>query len=107
MLVWFSVPNATTTTSIFRSVRRGTLSSPSNRVNSYDPDDGQLSVLKTPVKTVPAFLRGVVRVGAGGAIVPTVFEDIYIVEHEILEIALMGQRGEKLWQISKKLHPRS
>ena len=34
----------------------GTLSSPSNRVNSYDPDDGQLSLLKTPVKTVPAFL---------------------------------------------------
>ena len=27
----------------------GTLSSPSNPVNSYDPDDGQLSLLKTPV----------------------------------------------------------
>ena len=34
----------------------GTLSSPSNRVNSYDPDDGQLLLLKTPVKTVLAFL---------------------------------------------------
>ena len=43
----YSGPNATSNDKHLS--RGGTLSSPSNRVNSYDPDDGQLSLLKTPV----------------------------------------------------------
>ena len=43
----YSGPNATSNDKHLS--RGGTLSSPSNRVNSYDPDDGQLSLKKTPV----------------------------------------------------------
>ena len=43
----YSGPNATSNDKHLS--RGGTLSSPSNRVNSYDPDDGQLSLLKTPI----------------------------------------------------------
>ena len=46
----YSGPNATSNDKHLS--RGGTLSSPSNRVNSYDPDDGQLSLLKTPIGLV-------------------------------------------------------